>query len=392
MRIRSFDEMTAVDPRAKVFAGRLDDVQAPDETELIRRLQERIAGNDLVAAVPGSVRDNFERLQSMHAHGAFLYDLYSVVEQTHALVLEQALGERFIRFHRGDIPFVDKKCQTASLNANTFREVFNAVRTGGSHHQTRHLVIDDSLFLFSPSFYGLLRWARRHGFLRGQRNRFRENALRELRNEFAHPSGHSVTGPVESARAISTLAETINHLWGHATEGGSRYPPPLVREVLLVGRSADGASRTLGYPDAMTEGHIETDWDYFVVRARREDGSLMDAGPPFSQTNLPTELLWGPGSCADALRWVDREDPGCDTIDHLDRVFSVQSDGTRFPVEIENDTRGEDVPPHGTWALIRADFPLDALGHIRGLQAKDSKHSTSRFCPECPVETLHHAF
>jgi hypothetical protein len=388
IRVQSIDELTTVDVRAKVFAGRLDDMQPPSDPEVVRRLQEGIAVTDLVAAVPSGVRDNFERLRSMHVHGALLYDLYTVVEQTHVFVLEQALGERFMEQHGPGIPFVNKAGKSAPLEANSFREVSRALRRGGSHHQTRELLIDDALFEVSASFYGLLRWARKCGFLRGQRNRFREDCLRELRNEFAHPSGHSLTGPVESARAISGLAETINHLWGHTTEGGSRYPPPLVREILVVGRSVDGEARTLGYPEAMTNAQAHSGWDYYVVRATRENGSLMEADPPFEQTNLPMELLWGPGSADDALHWIGAEQPQPDTIEHLDRLFWVDMDATEFPREIDDESQATSVPADREWTLIRADFPRDAVGHVRGLLEVDSKHSKSGYCPECAIQNV----
>ena len=388
--MRSFDELTSVDPRGKVFAGRLGDVEPPDDREVVRRLQERIAGTDLADAVSGAVRDNFERLRSMHAHGAFFYDLYTVVEQTHAFVLEQALGERFMEQHGPVIPFVDGVGRPFPLKTHSFREVSKAVGRNGSHHKSRHLMIDDARCRFSASFYGLLRWARACGFLRGQRNRFREDVLRELRNDFAHPSGHSLTGPIESARAISKLAEMINHLWGRTTEGGHTYPPPLIREVLLIGRSADGGSWTLGYPDAMTGAQADPGWNYYVVRANREDGSVMEADPPFEQTNLPTEFLWGPGPAADAIQWVEAEQPQPDTVEHLDRVFLVQIDGANqdYPIEMRSEGQEVSIPAEGKWTLIRADFPLDALGHVRGLEEKESSHTASGFCRACPVETV----
>jgi hypothetical protein len=387
------DQLRDVDERARVFAGSFPGGERTTDATVVRRHQERIKNTDLVSAVPGSVIDNFERLRTMHTYGALAYDLYSVVEQTHAFVLEQALGERFIEFYAGLIPFGNKDGKSIPLRASTFREVHAAVSRKGSHYNSRclHLPARSDPITFSSSFYSLLSWARGMGFLRGQQNRFREDLKRQLRNEFAHPKDHSLVGPIDSANAICTLAEIINHLWGATTPGGGRYPPPVVREVLILGRAQSGDSRSLGYPVAMSEGQVHDDWEYYVVCGYRHDGALLDAEPPFERTNIPTELLWGPGPARAAMEWIDANDPQPDTVDHLDRLFFIGLRGGRpeYPEPIDRLEAGR-LKQGGFEEsfTIRADFPGHALGHVRGLLEPRTRHSSKGYCPECPTETI----
>jgi hypothetical protein len=86
----------------------------------------------------------------------------------------------------------------------------------------------------------LLRWARREGLLRGQRNRAREVLFKRFRNYVAHPAGYQLVTPVDAARALRDLAEIINHLWGASTAGGRLYPAPIRRAILAIGWSTDG--------------------------------------------------------------------------------------------------------------------------------------------------------
>lgn len=393
VKLLSLKELRQVDTRAVVFGGMGIRDEDPSDARVVRRHQERVAHADLVASVPDGVRNNFERLRTMHAYGALAYDLYSIVEQTHAFVFEQAIGERFLEFYDGEIPFQDKDGQRAPLRASSFQEIYRAVSRGGSHAKSRLLAIQGlaAPLEFYASFKGLHRWARAAGLLRGQRNRFREDCMRELRNAFAHPTGHSLVGPIDSARAIAVLAEIINHLWGETTPGGDRYPAPVTREVLLLGRSPDGGSRTLGYPAAMTPQQEKEGWHYFVVRAFRHDGALMESEPPFDRTNIPVDLVWGPGSSRDALMWIDLNGPAPDTVDHLDRLFLVRvvNGIAAYPVAVEMANKIEDEDRQsGETYLVRADLPLDALGHVRGSLQEGLKHSKEGYCSECPVETV----
>jgi len=218
------------------------------------------------------------------------------------------------------------------------------------------------------------------GLLSGQRNRrLQVTVYPALRNHFAHGAGYGVGTPVQSARAIRDLAEIINRLWGHRTPGGRLYPAPLERTLVILGWSAGWATGEAGGEYAeMTpqqlEDHGDDEWAYLIVLAVPSDNSLVDFDSRYELTTYPTDLLWGPGRCGDALAWLaDHPIPSSNSADYLDRLFAVRShrgvvEWPRRPEVLLSMPQGERA---GEWWVLRADYPADALGHVRHLVAAE---------------------
>jgi hypothetical protein len=167
----------------------------------------------------------------------------------------------------------------------------------------------------------LLSWARREQLLAGTRAKIIEGILSERRNHAAHPVGHSINMPVDSARTLRDVAETINKLWGHDTPGGRLFPGPVARRprVAAVATDGDGGCemRLEQVPEA---DECERAYDYAVFLAV-EDDRLIAPGrggigfthqPGFQTTRFPCEMIWKaagrssrtPSSTARFLAWT----------------------------------------------------------------------------------------
>jgi hypothetical protein len=390
MRIRSLEELTTPDdislrftPLGLSTGGMLDPQYAATYQ------QQVIASCDLHEDVPDEVRDGFERLRTLHSYGVVCYDMFTVAEAMSWLVMEQAFRERFVTFFDYNIPFVHAQTGAgASLTVRTFEEVYRAVTRGGAY-ASRHWRLrarSGEPIEFRANFSHLLRWARQEGLLHGQRNRHQEELDRRFRNYVAHPS-YRISTPPESARSIHNLAEIINRLWGHVTPGGRRYPAPLDREVLVVAwtDAAVGTGRTIFRASQLEAFDEPGNWTCIVVRGVLDDEGLWEFDAQYERTNLPTELLWGPGTPEDALAWWKDARPQPDTVSYLDRIFALRIHDGRSSLAMRPEVAL--AMPHdrqaGRWFLVRADYPSDAFNHVRhiknGVQCGD---------PDAPVAQL----
>jgi hypothetical protein len=71
-------------------------------------------------------------------------------------------------------------------------------------------------------------------------------------------------------------------------------------------------------------------------------------------TAYPCELLWGPGTAADATNWLENEQPQPDEAEVLDRLFLIQYRGDHLylPRRPEIALSLEPADRTGTWYLV----------------------------------------
>jgi hypothetical protein len=241
---------------------------------------------------------------------------------------------------------------------------------------------------FRGTFTHLFNWARREGLLRGQRNRFLEQLIVRMRNQAAHPAGYHLTWDASSARAIWDVAEIINHLWGAHTPGGRLYPAPVRREVLAI--SWEAGARAMGRPETLPHWQCGPDATFIIVRGVWDDRTLFDFDTRFEATSFPTELLWGPGSQADAFVWYDLEQPVADAVDTIDRLFVVRAVDGRVELarslQVTAGLAGDERS--GSWHLVRADFPQHAWMHVRNIESGSAECAPTETCPSCAVDNV----
>lgn len=262
---------------------------------------------------------------------------------------------------------------------NNFAEVLEAVGRNGQYQRggwKLQSASSGALVSVPRSVDPLLAWAQRENLLNGQRNKRMEPVRAYMRHRFAHgAAGFRIGMPNESARSIRDLAEIINRLWGSPTPGGRLYPAPLQREVLAVAwaEHPHGLQYIQLRPDQI-ERHLEVDpddWTYLVLLAVPTEDELWEFDARYETTAYPADWLWGPGNAADAVAWWHQNPVETDTVDYLDRLFTVRVDKEKVYLaqrpsvflSLPEDRRG------GVWHLIRADFPLDAWIHARHLPA-----------------------
>ncbi|MEA2617471.1 MAG: hypothetical protein QOE72_3254 [Chloroflexota bacterium] len=399
MRIRPFTELVTPDERTLRYtplglsmAGMLAPEAAADFEQGV------IASADLVDGVPQGVRDSFERIRTCHSYGVLWYEAFTVAAELAPIILEQALRERFVSFYGGSIPVESPSGQGALVDVRDFGDVVEKFRRGGTHAKGakgwKLRSRSGGQPIPVPLTLGpLTRWARREGLLHGQRNKRIEPLRARIRNRFAHGTGFRIRMPTDSARTVRDLAETINRLWGAATPGGRLYPAPLAREVIAVGWSQrdDQCSLVRLCPDQIP-GHLAADggdWTYLLLLAVQDDEELWDFDARYELTTFPCELLWGPGDGMNAYSWWQSAEVKEDAVEYLDRLFLVRVDGDKIylPQRPEVVFRLSGDRQSGVWYLIRADYPLDAWGHVRHQPAGICRAADEPFSG-CAVEEV----
>jgi hypothetical protein len=372
-RLREADE-TTLRFSAWGFGGRLEPA---DSAAFLSGL---LSHATLVDAVPEDVRMGFERVHKVFLHGLLDYDLFTAAYFLGHLVLEGALRARFISYYDGAIPVVRDGVDD-TLVVSTFADYHGALRAARRRREKLRLraTPDEGLPRGYPDLY---QWARRRDLLIGQRNVGVFGSIVRLRNYVAHPEGHMVDMPPSVFRFLRDVAEIINRLWGHDTEGGRLFPKPIPRWARVAALSPDRcAAVTFG---SLAQLRIESDhrdWTYAVfLAAAEEDLVAFDFQSPghqrfayvpgFQMTNYPVQLLWGPGPWDDLIQVIDRfsDEAPVDQVTFLDRTFYVRrtSDGAlEYPRDRSDVLGGNLADESAVWKVLRADFPADAFVAVR---------------------------
>jgi hypothetical protein len=363
------------------------------EPEDALAFQQHVIGRiSLAADVAEGTRRRFEQLCHVYRYGLLCYDVFTMVGDAALLVFEQALRDRFIEFHKGVVAVRDSQGHVQELTVRDYADFMKQY----PRNSKIQMGPDRQWKGFNGMLDSLYRWARCEGLLRGQRNRGIEKSVKELRNMVAHPNGCHLDTPVDTARTMSDLAEVINQLWGHPTPGGRLYPAPIDRSIVAIGW--DDADHSIAICQA---GNLHTAehtgrWTFVLTRAvfspgEAEDPNLSQFDSLFENTAYPCDLLWGPGTQAQALTWLETTHATVDSCDHLDRVFLLRYDGQQLHMpqrpDIVAGMESEGQP--GTWFAVRADFPADAFTHVRAIvEGNTSHHVSSGECRGCHAVTL----
>lgn len=246
----------------------------------------------------------------------------------------------------------------------------------------------------------LLAWARHERLLVGQRSAAGEQRTADLRHHVAHPAGFHRFSPVDAARTLCRVAEFISKLWGADTPGGQTFPAPVQRVPRVAAMSADG-KRCVTFPSvgSLRAGDPSFEDAAFAVYLASPLEDLCGIGgsglcfshPPGLQcTSLPCELLWGSGPLSELLPELDRyeEQTLNGQVQHLDRLFVMRIDGEnveppRSPADFFASGEIE-----GEWHVVAADYPYDALRHVRDHGEKSPSDLNDGRCPDCPVTEL----
>ncbi|WDO08520.1 hypothetical protein ME763_24395 [Streptomyces murinus] len=386
-------QLQTVDPRVLHFTplGLGGAMQPEDAADYHQRLLASLVLADDVAQ---TTRQKFEQLCAGYRQGLLCYELFTLVADAARLTMEHALRDRFAAHHNGTITVQDKNGDEHQIVYTTYSDFYDQYKK-----KVRGTKIgmgsSEAWIGFSGMLEDLLRWARREGLLRGQRNRHIERAKRDLRNLTAHGTYH-LLDPFEAYRTLSDLMELINHLWGQPTPGGRLHPAPITRDVVAIRWNNTTGSVRAGHAAQLAYEREDNDeFTYILVRAafcpsELEDPHLMEYDARHATTQFPSQYLWGPGTRAEAVAWFEREAPEPDTCDYLDQIFVIRVHDGRIHLPmypaIAASLPKEEQP--GTWHAVRADGPYEVFAHTRAVAAAEQGHALGGECAQCPVHTI----
>ena len=379
MEIKTYQELIAPDERSKLVA--FIEARLPDggfDIEIAARVvQEYVSRIELDCDVPKVVADSFERVRKVYSYGLFEYELFTVAQDQAILLLEQALRERFTPLYDNEVTLVHHQSKWEErLKVTDFEVLWS--RFNGREPKAKgpwHLKLRSGDYLcdnngqpavFRGGLAQLQKWARQEGLLHGQRTRTLDPYFVEDRNMVAHPS-YRLVGPGEATRTIYDMAETINRLWGHLTPGGSLYPAPIGRTAMIVAWKDGGSSLAMMRAEQIRFFMQPGDWTLIIVLGVEGDATLRGFDNRYERTAFPSELLWGPGSKAEAEAWLAEHGVASDECATIDRRFAVQAVGGKTYLPRRPEV-ALGLPPErraGMWHLLIADNYLDAFNKVR---------------------------
>jgi hypothetical protein len=380
---KTLDALSTPDPASLKTAPLTFPGPWTDPDVAARSHQLAIARAVLVDEVPEQTQKLFARVRSIYTYGIFSYELFTVAADTSWLVLDHALGERFVSFYDGNIPLVRSSSGARrTLPVPNFQAIYDTLtkwwrKGSNSDPWCVELRSTGQPLRVSPSMRGLFDWARAEQLLHGQRNRLLETIFPKLRVYAAHPGYHLQT-PGSAARDLNDVADLINHLWGRTVPGGRLYPAPVGREVLVIGWS--GTDSVVEIPgttfmlETPTHSPVGPSDSYIVIRGVRFDDRFYEYDASWESTAYPTELLFGPADAQGVRSWLTASDPQPDYVEFLDRLFVMRTHAGRvsLPRRPGVALALPGARREGTWWLVRADHPLDAFNHVRHLNAGTS--------------------
>lgn len=372
--LRRVDETTLIfNPWG--IGGRLD----PSSSALF--LSRLLARATLADDVPEDVRLNFERVRKLFLHGLLEYEFFSLAFDVSHLVLEGALRHRFVTYYKHEVPVLRDGAPDI-LAAQTFDRYYDTMSSPTNRGLRLNERRDEGL---PRTFPDLFAWARRRRLLVGQRNIGLFGSLARVRTYVAHPERYRPGGPPEAIRTLEDVAEIINRLWHHDTEGGRLFPTPVKRRPRAAALSPDRtAAVTFGSLPQVPFERDKTDWTYAVFLAADVE-ELIDFDwespghqrfsriPGHDVTQYPMDLLWGPGEWKSLVAVLSEFDDtkAIDAVRFLDRVFFIRvgGEGAELPRVAADVVAHAGKSKSATWQVICADFPLDAFAFVRAREA-----------------------
>jgi hypothetical protein len=378
VEIKTYAELVSLDERNKLMAFMEARVGGGHDIEIATRVgQEMVSHIDLHADVPDGVIASFERVRKVFSFGIFEYEMFTVARDQAVLLLEQALRERFVSLYDNEVTLVNHQSgEEDRVKVTDFEALWTKLNerrpeaTGPWRLMLRSgdlmMRRDGRPVVFRGGLTQLQEWARQEKLLDGQRTRSLDSYLVADRNRVAHALFH-LTMPVDGARTIYDMAETINRLWGHSTPGGRLYPTPIKRTTVIVAWADGGNNLTMMRPDQLPYFDPPDDWTLIIVLGRENDESLMGFDARYERTAAPAEWLWGPGDKTEAAAWIEEHGIQTDVCTTIDRLLVVQAvDGKTYLPRRPEVALGLTVDRRrGSWHLLLADRSLDAFNRIR---------------------------
>ncbi len=173
--MKTLDELMQPDVRTLRFTPlslSLQGTMRPEDSFAF--IQGRLETTHLDPKVPEDLRKQFDTIRSLHVYGFFVYEFFTIAFSQALFLLEEALKLSFAEQNPGENPPRDLK------------RLFIWATEAGAGPLARITQIASQEQL---------------------------DALRQLRNEFAHPSRPTILTPINSAELIKCCVLLLNALW-----------------------------------------------------------------------------------------------------------------------------------------------------------------------------------
>jgi len=116
----------------------------------------------------------------------------------------------------------------------------------------------------------------------------------------------------------------------------------------------------------------------------------------YETTSWPCDWLWGPGTAAEAIEWLQGNPQHGDQAETIDRLFLLRYHDKLLwlPQKPAIAAAREVADTSGTWYLLRADSPFPAFNHQRHILSGYTDpelgpgHDADGECRACPTETI----
>lgn len=342
----------------------------------LRWVQAMIADFDLGPDVPETVRSYFELSRKLHTYGYFVYEFFTEASFRAYFAVELALKVRFLQEYNSQIPLTNRTTgaiETLTVaNYDQFesdfgKEAFRRYRHFGKESKKGWDVKGHPDF--DGSLNSLMKWVVQVGALRGRHVDGTLEAIRNLRNSAAHPTGTTIVMPPDSAGAIKSAFNVINQLWGYPPHDRVTANEPPTMELFGIWRSPDGSSRMVT-PAASIRNTSEDQrvghW-VFLEAAEQDAHNLLYWHPDYELTLYPTAVIWEGDSWEGILTvWDAYETAGNPPAmpRWKDRLFLVRHGNAgyeprRTPDQFSRLDASQRNIPGMRWEIVRSDRPTE---------------------------------
>jgi len=188
---------------------------------------------------------------------------------------------------------------------------------------------------------------------------------------------------------------------GQRDTGRQTLPSADPRAVAALSWNSSTGARIVWSVEALhDQNYADGDGHTFIlVRAVAkhgsfpEDNQLLEFDARFETTMYPAHYLWGSGTRAEAVLWLDEHQPTGDSIEPVDRVLLLREHNGIVYLPMRPEAAAGIPAEHrsGRWQAVRTDFPHDAYAHARGtVDSPAHRARLGRDClaKGCPVHIL----
>lgn len=377
MEIQSLEELIRQNERVRHFGPlgfSVNWILKPEAS--LQWLQTMIATYDLGPDVPETVRAYFELSRKLHTYGYFVYEFFTEASFRAYFAVELALKVRFLQEYNSQIPLTNRT--TGAIDTLTVANYDQFEQDFGKEpfRRYRHFGMESKKGWdlkghpdFDGSLNSLMKWVVQVGALRGRHVEGTLEAIRNLRNVAAHPTGTTIVMPPDSAGAIKSAFNIINQLWGYPPHDRVTANQPPTMALFGLWKSPDGSSRMVTPATSLrdtTEDRRAGHW--ILLQAAEQDAhNLLYWHPDYELTLYPTLVIWEGDSWEDVVvAWEDFEAAGnlLAMPAWKDRIFVVRHGNTgyerrRSPSQFRHlDSSQHDIP--GTrWEIVSTDRPTE---------------------------------